>query len=1134
MQSMADFGAFASVVAGTLAFANERLRQRASGDVLVVGSGAREHAIAWRLAQSSQLSTADTVWVAPGNGGTSDASWGRCPVRNVSLDSADQIVSFARERRVRLVVVGPEQPLVEGLADRLKEAGVPCFGPSAAAAELEGSKAFCKRFLARVGIPTAQYRVFSNSREAEDFILSPSAPDRVVIKASGLAAGKGVVLPPNRAAAIECAREFLDGKKFGDASSVIVVEEFLEGVEASVMAFCDGNHAMAMPAAQDHKRIWEFDQGPNTGGMGALAPSPHVDADMAEHIRRTVLQPAVDGMRALGKPFVGVLFAGIMISPRGQAPSSSSVAPDGRGVSVLEFNVRFGDPETEVVLPLMHDSADLLQLMEDCTRGCLDAWLDRPSMWGSGSAATVVAASQGYPLSYPKGRPIALGGRIDYPGGATAIAVPGTTGTMLFHAGTRVDEGSARLLTAGGRVLTVTGLGATIDAALERAYSGLARVSFQGKAFRRDIGGVYHRPHPLAPLRVGVLGSTNGTDLTAIFDAIDGSHTFRGLPPLNASVEVVISNKLSSGILDKARARGVPALHIPRERTSDGTLESREEYGAKLIDALDGHEVDVVLLIGFMQVLAANVCERFRWRLINVHPSLLPKFAGGMDADVHAAVLAAGETESGCTVHFATETVDDGLHLVQRRCEVAPHRDTAESLKKRVQALEGEALIDVLRLYEDRRGFLSAVLRHGFQSRQAAGVLAALGAPGLVPPLSASSARAIEEGRSDEPTKPTIGDEPLTYAAAGVSIEEGDRLVDAIKPLAASTRRPGSDASLGGFGGLFDLKAAGYSDPVLVSGTDGVGTKLIVANECKIHGTVGVDLVAMCVNDILVQGAEPLFFLDYFATGRLSVPAAADVIAGVAQACRETGCALVGGETAEMPGLYRDGEYDLAGFAVGAVERDGVLPRMDEVRPGDVLLGLASSGVHSNGFSLVRKCVERAGVSFSDPCPFEHSASGRTRTLGEVLLTPTRLYVRSMLPLLRSETGRHGKGPIKAMAHITGGGLPENLPRVLPPGMVAKLDAKRWPILPVFKWLRKAGGGIDCEEMALTFNLGIGMVVVVEPEAAELVATDLAGRGETVFHIGRIAAAHPSAYMVSSEGSAPRVVIENLAAAFDE
>ena len=326
----------------------------------------------------------------------------------------------------------------------------------------------------------------------------------------------------------------------------------------------------------------------------------------------------------------------------------------------------------------------------------------------------------------------------------------------------------------------------------------------------------------------------------------------------------------------------------------------------------------------------------------------------------------------------------------------------------------------------------------------------------------------------------------LTYRAAGVDIDAGEALVEAIKPLARATVRPGVLGGLGGFGALFDLKAAGFRDPILVSTTDGVGTKLKIAIDTGIHDTVGIDLVAMCVNDLIVQGAQPLFFLDYFATGKLSVDQARLVIAGIAEGCRQAGCSLVGGETAEMPGLYAPGDYDLAGFSVGAAERDALLP--GAVVAGDSLLGLGSAGVHSNGFSLVRRIVEASGLGWNAPAPF---AAGMT--LGRALMAPTRIYVKSLLAL-------HSAGLLKAAAHITGGGLPGNLPRVLPAGCAAMIDT-RWPVPPVFAWLAHAGG-VAAEEMLRVFNCGIGMVIVTaDPDAAE---ASLREAGESVCRLGRI------------------------------
>ncbi|WP_420410865.1 phosphoribosylformylglycinamidine cyclo-ligase [Roseibium sp.] len=341
---------------------------------------------------------------------------------------------------------------------------------------------------------------------------------------------------------------------------------------------------------------------------------------------------------------------------------------------------------------------------------------------------------------------------------------------------------------------------------------------------------------------------------------------------------------------------------------------------------------------------------------------------------------------------------------------------------------------------------------------------------------------------------PSSGSNGLTYADAGVDIDAGNALVDRIKPLVKATSRPGADSDIGGFGGLFDLKGAGFKDPVLVAANDGVGTKLKIAIETGQHRTVGIDLVAMCVNDLIVQGAEPLFFLDYFATGALDVETATDVVAGIADGCKMAGAALIGGETAEMPGMYADGDYDLAGFSVGGVERGEILPRKD-VAEGDVLLGLASSGVHSNGYSMVRKIIELSGLDWSSEAPFDS-----TKTLGEALMEPTKIYVKPLLAALKATSG------IKALAHITGGGLPENLPRVLPDGSSARIDLSKISVPAVFSWLGEKGGVAEAE-MLRTFNCGIGMVVVVDAAEAASVQKVLEDAGETVAEIGRIEAA---------------------------
>uniref|UniRef100_A0A8C1YWK7 Trifunctional purine biosynthetic protein adenosine-3 n=1 Tax=Cyprinus carpio TaxID=7962 RepID=A0A8C1YWK7_CYPCA len=696
--------------------------------VLVIGGGGREHALAWKLAQSPHV---QQVLVAPGNAGTAKNE--KISNSAVSVNNHTVLAQYCKDHNVGLVVVGPEVPLAAGVVDDLMAAGVLCFGPSAKAAQLEASKSFSKSFMDRHNIPTARWSSFTDPQDACRYIRGAEFP-ALVVKASGLAAGKGVVVARDKDEACQAVLDIMKDKAFGSAGETVVVEELLEGEEVSCLCFSDGVTVSPMPPVQDHKRLLDGDQGPNTGGMGAYCPTPQVSEEVLQEIQTSVLQKTVDGMRAEGTPYVGVLYAGLMLTTE--------------GAKVLEFNCRFGDPECQVLMPLLE--SDLYEVLMKTLQTELSL---SPVQWLQDSAAvTVVMASAGYPAAYKKGLEI------------TGVS---EMGIQVFHAGTELKEGGG-VMTSGGRVLTVTAVRPTLESALRSANEGVAVISFPDAVYRRDIG---HR-----------------------------------------------------AIAHLSRSRG------------------------------------------------------------------------------------------------------------------------------------------------------------------------------------------------------------LSYKDSGVDIAAGNRLVDLIKPLAKATARPGCNAELGGFAGLFDLKAAGFTDPILVSGTDGVGTKLKVAQASGVHGSLGQDLVAMCVNDVLAQGAEPLFFLDYFSCGRLDVRVASSVIAGIADACQTAGCALLGGETAEMPGVYGPGEYDLAGFCVGAVERGAVLPRLRDITEGDLLIGIASSGLHSNGFSLVRQILQRSGLRLDSPAPFGRPG----QTVGEALLTPTKIYSRLLHPILRS-------GAVKACAHITGGGLLENIPRVLPPELAAEL-----------------------------------------------------------------------------------------------
>lgn len=643
---------------------------------------------------------------------------------------------------MNLVVPGPEQPLVDGIADVFRAAAIPVYGPSKQAARMEGSKTFSKDFMKRHNIPTAAYENFSDYKEALKYLEKVN--HNVVIKASGLAAGKGVILPATKEEAQTALKEIMLDREFGSAGDEVVIEECLEGDELSILSFSDGYTIRSLPAAQDHKRIFDGDLGPNTGGMGCYAPTNIATKQLIEQVERTILQPTIDGMRKDRMPFVGTLFTGLMITKDGP--------------KVLEYNVRFGDPETQTLLPLLE--SDLAEIMVACT----EQWLDAVSVNidPKKSSATVIVAAGGYPSSYAKGTHM------------TVTSPPANTN--IFHAGTTHKDG--QLVTSGGRVIASQAVAENLQEAVNRAYTGLESIKFDKMFYRKDIA--------------------------------------------------------------------------------------------------------------------------------------------------HRAL------------------------------------------------------------------------------------------------------------------KPSKQEASITYADAGVDVAAGNSFVERIKAAVRSTRRAGADAEIGGFGGEVDLNVAGYaSGPVIVGAIDGVGTKLMVAQAMNKHDTVGIDLVGMNVNDLVVQGSTPLMFLDYYGCSKLNPETAAAFVEGVAAGCRDAGCALVGGETAEMPGMYQKDDYDAAGCAIGAMNHELRLPRKDNMVVGDILLGLASNGLHSNGFSLVRRIVDKRSLSWDEEAPWDRSTS-----VGLSLLTPTRIYVKPLLKVIEEKL-------LLGLSHITGGGLTENIPRMLPDHLGKSLPPCHAPYISI-------------------------------------------------------------------------------------
>lgn len=774
--------------------------------VLVVGSGGREHVTAWKFLQSPRVAK---LYVAPGNAGITAMAWQDPRVEQVAARENDEVLALARERAVDITFVGPESPLSSGIVDQFRAEGLAIFGPTRAAARLEYSKAYAKDLMAKLKVPIPEHRIFDDPDAARAYIERQDDP--VVVKADGLAAGKGSLVCDDVTDAFDAVDTLMVERKFGAAGDRIVIEQRLYGTEASFFCFTDGNVIKPLAWARDYKRVFNGDRGPNTGGMGGYSPNAEIDPGMVDKIMNRIARPLIDGLaREEGVVYKGILYIGLMLVEEG-----GELNP-----SVLEINIRMGDPEAQVIYPRLQ--TDFADICDAVIRGELDQ-LD--FVWSNDAYVCVCATSgryrgskgwyQGYPDRYGIGKPISGLDKID-------------DDVLVFHAGTRWDPKAGKFRVHGGRVLSVVAGQPTLAAARDRVYQELQKVSFTGIHYRTDI-------------------------------AMDGR---------------------------------VPALEPPA-----------------------------------------------RSRII-----------------------------------------------------------------------------------------------------------------------------------------------ATTYADAGVDIEAGNRAVAMMRDAVRSTYSPRVLVGVGAFGGLFDASDL-PANAVLVASTDGVGTKVKLASAAGRFDTIGQDIVNHCVNDILVQGARPLFFLDYIASSRLDPQMMAQIVEGIAMACRMAGCALLGGETAEMPGVYHEGEFDLVGTVVGVVSRDDILPR--HIEPGDVLLGLASSGPHTNGYSLIRRVL--AGLSLDTE--FEGVVS-----LGDALLAPHRCY-RPAIHRLRA-----AGVPVRGLIHITGGGFVDNIPRVLPEGTAAIVHRDAWPVPPIFRLIQERGN-IDTDEMYRVFNMGIGMIVVVPVEAARPAQMAL---GEESWVIGEV------------------------------
>ncbi|XP_055591087.1 trifunctional purine biosynthetic protein adenosine-3 [Uranotaenia lowii] len=1143
----------------------------AKARVLVIGGGGREHAICWKLAQSPRL---EKVYALPGSPGIEQLDKVTL-VAGIGVKDFDAIVNWCKTNSINLVAVGPEDPLAQGLGDKLLAAGIQCFGPGQKGALIEADKNWSKDFMHRHGIPTARYSSFRNADEAKAFIRCASY-EALVVKASGLAAGKGVIVAENQDQACDAVDEILGDKKFGSAGDVVVIEEKLTGEEVSVLAFVDTKSVRVMLPAQDHKRLQNDDRGPNTGGMGAYCPCPIIKSHELEIISREVLQRAVDGLRKEGIKYNGILYAGMMLTPSGP--------------KTLEFNCRFGDPETQVILPLLQ--TDLYEIMEACCTDRLEhiALKFREDV----SAVGVVMASKGYPESSTKGCVIK---------GMDSVST--RPDHLVFHMGVGRND-DAQFITNGGRVLINVVLQSNLRTAAALATAACNDVKFDGSQYRTDIAqkafkhvglsykasgvdidagdALVQRIKPLArgTIRSGVLGglggfgglfrlnevtyiNTNGLRVPysdpVLVQGTDGVGTKLKLAEALKHWDTIGIDLVAMCVNDVLCAGAEPLAFL--DYIACGKLDV--PTGAMIVKGIaEGCRESNCALLGGETAEMPSMYEAGKYDLAGYcvgvvdHDQILPKLN-----EIQPGDLVVGLPSSG--VH------SNGFSLVNKILEINGYKLTDEAPFSDHGFSLGMELMTPTKLYVKqllpviRKGNVKAlahitggglvenvprVLRNDLaveidaESFNILPVFGWLAANGNVPEsemlrtfncgigmvvvvpaydqtwellkscggtvighvterkstnLPQVSVRNFKKAidKVAQPYQQKLTKTAISYKDSGVDIVAGDNLVTKIKPLAKATTRDGCIGGLGGFGGLFRLKDMGtFKDPILVLGTDGVGTKLRIAQKINRHATIGIDLVAMCVNDILCNGADPLSFLDYYACGHLDVNVAAEVIEGIAKGCELSGSALIGGETAEMPGMYDGGSYDLAGFSLGIVENKLMLPKSNTIVGGDILIGLPSSGVHSNGFSLVHKILEHVGVTYNDIAPF----SATDRSFGEELLSPTKIYVKEVMPLLQLNL-------IKALAHITGGGLTENIPRVLPNGVGVEIDAKSFHILPIFGWLSK-GGNIEEKEMLRTFNCGIGMTLVVAKENASVVMEHLQSTRASV--IGKVINCKPS------------------------
>lgn len=1089
--------------------------------ILVIGSGGREHAICWKLSQSSKV---DQIYCLPGSFGIGQLNKVEI-LFDISINDFKAISTWCEKNSIDIVIVGPEDPLAGGICDELHKSNIRCFGPGKLGAQIESNKKWAKDFMIRHEIPTARYEWFTDVKKAKDFLNN--APFKaLVVKASGLAAGKGVVVASNINEACEAVDEILNQRKYGTAGDVVVIEELLVGEEISVLAFVDNNTVRAMLPAQDHKRLNNNDEGPNTGGMGAYCPCPLISNSDLEIVNKQILQKAIDGLREEGIHYCGVLYAGIILTANGPV--------------VLEFNCRFGDPETQVILPLLN--TDLYDVMSAC---CDNKLNDIELQWKNDlSAVGVVMASSGYPESSTKG--------------CVIEGIPeNTEKRIIFHSGLTLDSKTGKLLTNGGRVLISVYLDNKLKNAALNATKTCHGITFSGAGgaqYRNDIAAkafklslsykdsgvdidagddLVQRIKPLA----------RGTSRTGVLGALGG---FGGLFNIN---ELQYKNpvicEVTGGVGTKIKLSLDCELYesIGYDLVAE-CVNSVLESGSEPIAFLD------YIACGKLQVpIAAQIIKGISEGCREANCALL----GGETAEMPSVYSVGKYDMAGYCIGILEEGYDlpkfdmfeendliiglpsSGLHcsgfdyifqLIQKLGlnlkNLSEFGDKRKSFGNQLLLPSRIYVKDILWMIKNKNciKFLSHIntsLKNGLEKLVQSnfsieidlnqinipdvyGWLAVngqlsdetlvenfncgLGMLFVVPNsntdwMKIPNAKCIGKLKSPSTQKINI----LNLSAAIESVAEKfyknvkisrtnkiklknfDELTKNVKEILKLTQHNESFNTQSGK--QLTKISKKYIQPILVAGTDGVGTKIKIAQQCNINTTVGIDLVAMCANDILCNGAEPLTFLSYYGCGVIDDVTTKIIANSIAEGSKQAGCSLIDFYSVEVPLLYKKNIFDLAGFSLGITEFNNMLPRIDEIKEGDLIFGLPSNGVHSNGFSLIHKIMEFAGVSFEDKAPFGE------KIFGEELLAPTKIYVDAISPLLSSRT-------IKALAHITGGGLIENIPRVLNKNLGVHLDARNWNIPPIFGWLAE-NGNISSYEMQRTFNCGIGLIIIVNP-----------------------------------------------------